>query len=177
MEGLASNAWAEIIGKAAVSPLGITALVVLVAGSVVIALIKPKDEAHIRLWAIITLLVFCGALVGAALYTAQPTALPPAAAKGAQTEGPSQQPSLPSTDAKGAKPAPPTSAAPPPPVTHAPARVDCGTAWTGWVDVGGAVGSPCPTGCSRGAELGQSFRAVGFPPRPQVKHKFQCWRE
>jgi hypothetical protein len=49
-------------------------------------------------------------------------------------------------------------------------------AWTGWINVGGDVGNPCPPGCERGAELGQSFRAVGFPPRPQVKHKFQCWR-
>jgi hypothetical protein len=59
----------------------------------------------------------------------------------------------------------------------AAARTDCGTAWSGWVDVGGGVGNPCPSGCTRGEELGQSYRVVGFPPRPQTKHKFQCWRQ
>jgi hypothetical protein len=55
-------------------------------------------------------------------------------------------------------------------------RVDCGRHWTGWVDVGSRVGSPCPSGCERGQEVGQSLRMVHFPPRPQIKHKFQCWR-
>ena len=185
-ELVASNAWAEIIGKAAVSPLGITALVVLVAGTVVVTLIKRTDKPHVRLGAIGILFTFCGVLASVSLYTAEPTALPPVAAQEAKTEGPSQQPPLPSSGSKGVEspqPTPTTPAAPPPlakappPLAKAPARVDCGTAWTGWIDAGRAVGNPCPKGCPRGAELGQSFRAVGFPPRPQIKHKFQCWHE
>jgi len=56
------------------------------------------------------------------------------------------------------------------------ARQDCGTAWSEWIDVGKDVGNPCPAGCNRGNELGKSIRMVGFPPRPQAKHKFQCWK-
>jgi hypothetical protein len=122
-------------------------------------------------------MVFCGGLMGAAIYSVRPTALPPAAAAAAKAEEPSQQP--PPATPQPPAPAPPAASQPttppPPPVTAA--RTDCGTAWTGWVDVGGSVGNPCPAGCTRGAELGQSYRAVGFPPRPQTKHKFQCWRE
>lgn len=65
---------------------------------------------------------------------------------------------------------------PPPAQPPAPTRQDCGEHWTGWIEVGGGVGSPCPTGCSRGREVGQSHRFVGIPSRPQTKHKFQCWR-
>lgn len=175
MENFEPSAWAEIIAKAAVSPLGIAALALLIVGFVVVNLIRPADKPHFRLTAIVILMVFCGGLMGAAIYSARPTALPPAAAAGAQTEGPSQQPpasqSSPSAPSVPAQPAGSASA----PVTAA--RTDCGTAWSGWVDAGGAVGNPCPSGCTRGAELGQSYRAVGFPPRPQTKHKFQCWRE
>ena len=76
---------------------------------------------------------------------------------------------------------PPASAPSAPPRSVPPAvalrRVDCGESWTGWVTVGGAVGNPCPSGCERGREVGQDYRSVGLlPPRPQVKHKFQCWR-
>ena len=53
---------------------------------------------------------------------------------------------------------------------------DCGTAWSDWIKVGKGVGNPCPMNCNRGNELGKSIRMVGFPPRPQVKHKFQCWK-
>jgi hypothetical protein len=55
-------------------------------------------------------------------------------------------------------------------------RVDCGEYWTNWIEVGGAVGNPCPEGCERGNETSQAYRLVGFPPRPQTKHKFQCWK-
>jgi hypothetical protein len=52
---------------------------------------------------------------------------------------------------------------------------DCGRFWTGWKEVGEAVGNPCPRGCARGEEVGDDYRSVGLPPRPQHKHKFQCY--
>ena len=52
---------------------------------------------------------------------------------------------------------------------------DCGSHWTGWISVGGGVGSPCPAGCERGEEVGQAGpRFVDFF-KPQFKHKFQCY--
>jgi hypothetical protein len=172
-EGYASEAWSEIISKAAVSPLGIIALVVLVTGFVVMTLVPRRSSTGARVLVVVLLLLFFGGLVVAAIYTVRPTTLPAAAAKGAEGEGPAHQPPV------APKPQEPPSAppaAPQPPVAQAPTRTDCGTAWTGWVNAGGGVGNPCPAGCERGAELGQSYRAVGFPPRPQAKHKFQCWR-
>ncbi len=57
-------------------------------------------------------------------------------------------------------------------------KVDCGQGWSSWVDVGSTVGSDmCPATCSRGEELGERFRVVGFPPRPQGSYKFQCWKK
>ena len=56
----------------------------------------------------------------------------------------------------------------------------CGDAWTGYHGCSGGVGNPCPTlgaACTiRGKELGKHPRTVGFPPRCQVKEKFQCWK-
>lgn len=146
----ASNAWAEIVAQAAVSPLGISALVILVVGFVILALVRPGDSVFMRLTSIVLLLIFCGALTIVAFYHVQPTTAPPEHAQsGAQSPA-----SVPITSAK----------------------VDCGIVWSGWINVGGAVGNPCPSECFRGDELGQSYRIVGFPPRPQVQHKFQCWR-
>ena len=163
-----TSAWAEIIAKAAVSDLGIAALAILVVGSVILALIRPSDHPKIRVTVVILLMVFCGGLMGAAIYSAQPVALSAQLAVGATEEGPSQQ--LLADIPPEASPAPTTAVA----STPKP-RADCGTAWTGWIDVGGGVGNPCPSNCTRGAELGQSYRVVGFPPRAQTKHKFQCW--
>jgi disulfide bond formation protein DsbB len=132
MENYASSAWSEIIAKAAVSPLGIAALVVLVVGVVVVTLIRPTDKPRFRLSVVIILMVFCGALMGASIYGARPTSLPAAAAAGAQTEGPSQQPPVSATVA-----APGATATSSPPNGIAVAHTDCGTAWTGWVNVGG----------------------------------------
>ncbi len=53
---------------------------------------------------------------------------------------------------------------------------DCGDRWTGWIEVGGAVGNPCDQGCQRGDRLGDAFRLVGLPTRPQYKTKFKCFR-
>jgi hypothetical protein len=61
-------------------------------------------------------------------------------------------------------------------VAQVSGQIDCGTAWTDWVDPGVVVGNPCPQGCTRGAELAREFKAVGFPPHPQVRYRFQCWR-
>lgn len=145
----ASSAWSEIITSAAGSPLGISALVILVVGFVILGLVRRDDSGAVRLGAIVLLLLFCGGLVVAASYTVKPTITKPESAvagSGGATSVPSSR------------------------------MVDCGTAWSGWIEVGGAVGNPCPSGCSRGEELGQSYRVVGFPPRPQTQHKFQCWR-
>ena len=164
----ASSAWAEIIAKAAVSPLGISALAILVVGFIILALVRRGDSVATRIGAITLLLVFCGGLVTAAIYSVQANSAPTQN----QTEAApsSSAPTLPSPNT----PAPaPTSAAPP---ALSSARIDCGTEWSGWIEIGGPVGNPCPSACARGDELGQSYRAVGLPPRPQTKHKFQCWR-
>lgn len=54
--------------------------------------------------------------------------------------------------------------------------IDCGDRWTGWKEIGQAVGNPCDEGCQRGDRLGDKFRLVGFPPRPQTSTKFRCFR-
>lgn len=176
METYASNAWAEIIAKSAVSPLGISALVLLIVGFVVICLVKPSDKVSVRLSVLGILLLFCGALVGVAFYGVEPTTLSPSAEKSAEGIGPVPAPPVVVSEAPPPKP-PPPSLLPKPQVKQPPARIDCGAAWTGWLSLGAGVGNPCPKGCARGAELGQSYRAVDFPPKPQVKRKFQCWQE
>lgn len=164
----ASSAWAQIIASAAISPLGVSALVILVVGFVILALIRRNDAGAMRLGAIVLLLICCGGLVLVASYNVKPTIVPPE---------PSVILAQPPVVAQSPPPAPSTPpAAVTAPASPPPARIDCGTAWSGWIEVGGAVGNPCPSGCSRGEELGQSYRAVGFPPRPQTQHKFQCWR-
>lgn len=162
-------AWAEIIRAAAVSPLGIAALALLIMAFGVYRLIDPKDKPWVRLSAIVTLMVTCFGLMGAAVYSANPTVPSREVAEGSKSEEPSAP-----------RPKPPPGVTPPG-VTPPPAvnltRKDCGTFWSGWIEVGGGVGSPCPANCTRGEELGQAYRVVGFPPRPQTKHKFQCWQE
>jgi hypothetical protein len=155
----APSAWSEIIAQAAVSPLGISALVILVVGFTILALVRRGDTVATRLTSIILLLIFCAGLVAVAFYKVQPSVTRPETSPSYQT--------VPTSPAL-----PPTS---PPPAPPASTRLDCGTAWSAWIDVGGAVGNPCPSGCSRGDELGQSYRVVGLPPRPQTQHKFQCW--
>ena len=186
METFAPSAWAEIIAKAAVSPLGIAALVSLIVGFVALALFQRSDKAVTRLGVIALLMLFCGGLMGAAVYGVRPVAPSPQVAQGAPGT-PATAPAAPSSASAAASGAAsqalPTAAGPVPAITAAVttppavARADCGSHWTGWKEVGGAVGSPCPDGCGRGDELGQSYRIVGFPPRPQTQHKFQCWRQ
>src|SRR5437016_3701088 len=73
----ASNAWAEIIANAAVSPLGISALVILVIGFVDLALIRRDDKIAARLITVALLLIFCGGLLTAAFYKVNPTVAQP----------------------------------------------------------------------------------------------------
>jgi hypothetical protein len=141
-------------------------------GFVVIALIRRNDKPSTRLGAITLLLVFSGGLVGAASYFVRPTSLPPSSNAEAQSDTPSVQPPESTPPAATATPTAPSTSTT---VQQAQVRTDCGTAWTGWIDLGGGVGNPCPLGCTRGAELGQSLRVVGVL-RAQIKHKFQCWR-
>jgi hypothetical protein len=192
MENYAPSAWAEIISKAAISPLGVAALVSLIVGFVVLALFFRSDKAEVRLGAVALLMVFCAVLMFAAIYSARPVApsatIAAGAASAAARASSSVLPSPPPASTAAATVATPstspassaagTTRNDPPVVVVAPApRTDCGARWSGWIEVGGAVGNPCPPGCSRGAELGQSYRVVGFPPRPQTQHNFQCWRE
>lgn len=160
----ASSAWAEIVAKAAVSPLGISALAILVVGFITLALVRRGDSVATRIGAIILLLVFCGGLA----ISVQPNSTPTQKQTGAAPS--SSASTLPTSNSSAPVR---TSAAPP---TLSSARTDCGMEWSGWIEIGGPVGNPCPSGCARGDELGQSYRAVGLLPRPQTKHKFQCWR-
>lgn len=152
------DAWSAIIGRAAVSSLGIAALSLLIVGSVITAIIRPTDKAGLRFAVIVILVVFCGGLFLGAIYGVKP------AAGSTATAG--------ATQAASDSPAERS-----PPVAATQARVDCGASWTGWINVGGGVGDPCPSQCTRGNEIGQAYRVVGFPPRPQTRHKFQCWRK
>lgn len=196
MNAYASDAWNAIIREAAVSPLGIMALALLVAGFVVLMLVKRSDKPAFRLAAIFLLLFFCGGLAMAAIYVAEPTVDAPRspASKVAEATPPAQ----PGTAQPPAAPAAPDKrlSSPAPEVRRgierraakplsspgvaarsaAPAPVDCGIAWTDWADVRSSVPNPCPAGCTPGTTLAQSFRAAGFPPRAQVKQKLQCLR-
>ena len=174
MDNFASSAWSQIIGSAAVSNLGIAALTILVVGFVVLALIGRKDRLQVRVTVIVLLMLFCGALLGVGIYTTHPTTASAVRSSGGGASGSAGT----GTTARSAASSEGTSVAAQRPESHpelVTARSDCGTSWTGWVDPGGGVGNPCPANCARGDELGQSYRVVGFPPRPQTKHKFQCW--
>src|SRR5262245_37323595 len=161
-----SEQLAIAIEAAIKSPVAFLSLVLIVLAIVLPKLISKDDHKGIRYAVVISLLVF--AFAGFSLtvlgnyLAAEPKmddARPPV------VERPT--------------PADAQVGTAPPPEPRRPAesrRVDCGTAWTRWIEVGGGVGNPCPAGCERGAELGQSYRAVGFPPRPQTRHNFQCWR-
>lgn len=170
------NPWAEIIGKAAVSHLGISALIILVLGSVIIALVKPTDSSRFRFAAITMLFLFCSSLLTAAFYTATPTTLPSPDTTNVQSEKPSTQPPEPT------RPRAPV-------VTSMESisfelgdivtveKIDCGTAWTGWIEANDDAENPCPGSCTQGNELGLSYRAVGLLPQLQIKYKFQCWKK
>lgn len=189
MGATTSEAWAEIFKDAVTSPLGIIGLAILVAGSVVITLFRPQDKPSMKLAALAMLLLFCGGAIFVALYFTEPIITVTQQAPNDAPESPVQ----PHSRSQGAlsiiasqaaaataqlklaqAPAPPS--APRPPAENG--RASCGTEWTQWVDVkdGSDVQDPCPPACTRGPELARSFRVVGFPPRPQARYMFQCWR-
>ncbi|NOQ36351.1 MAG: hypothetical protein GQ569_10720 [Methylococcaceae bacterium] len=70
----------------------------------------------------------------------------------------------------------------PPPVipeiasTAVPATTsaECGEHWSKWTAVGRNITDPCPENCQKGQSLETEKRLQGFPPKPQIKHKFQC---
>jgi hypothetical protein len=174
-----ADPWSRIIDEAAVavSPVGIGAIVVVIAGFVVIGLVRPADRATVWLAVIVLLTIFCFGLVGIAIYGVRPRAtaasdliwtpdleIPPQVTERIPSSSPSSKTAVANSVARSAN----AQAGTP--------KLDCGTAWSAWTDAGGGVDDPCPTSCSRGEELGLSYRRVGFPPRPQTKHKFQCWR-
>ncbi len=175
MDAITTSGWSEIISAAATSPEGIIALVILAVGTLATRLFPPNDKAFIRLSVfLISVLAFVGVAM-ASLYNVRPAKLTEnesipkmagvAASPSTKPESVVTQPSVVET-----LPLPPLA----PTQTN---RMDCGQNWTGWIEVGGAVGSPCNKGCYRGEELGQKYRLVGFPPRPQTQHKFQCWHD
>ncbi|MBN2700327.1 MAG: hypothetical protein JXR29_02635 [Methylothermaceae bacterium] len=151
------EAWTAVFKYAVTSPLGIIGLIVLVAGSVVIALFRSEDNPRTKLYVVTMMFLFFGVLVTVAVYQVQPT--------------------VPVTDEMLASASTPAAPRVRSAGSQLSGKVDCGTAWTGWVEPGASVGDPCPSGCARGAELARRFQVVGFPPQPQVKYKFQCWRK
>jgi len=161
--------------KTAVSgPSGFLGLALIVLGTLALKVIDQKDRPALRYTVFFLILVIALSGVGWSVYghytaSANSVFVP---AK-AETSPPAIDGS-----ASGANSQAPNSSAPRSPAASVASaqRIDCGQVWTGWVNVGSGVGDPCPSGCVRGNELGQSYRAVGFPPRPQTQHKFQCWR-
>jgi len=122
----APSAWAEIISKAAVSPMGIAALVSLIVGLVILVLISPKDKPIIRLTALFLLMLFCSGLFIGAIYIVRPVLLSPIVSKGAADP-------IPTTPKPTTQPVPAPVPAPVAPASVA--RTDCGAHWTGWIEV------------------------------------------
>lgn len=175
MEAYAPQAWSQIIASAAVSPLGIAALIVLIVGFVILTLFRHEDRPQARFLVIGLLMLFCVALFAGSIYSVRPVAASAVVARGAgEPSPPGENASVPSAANSTSHSASVRTEADENQRLVAP-RADCGSSWTGWVNPGAGVGDPCPQSCSRGDELGQSYRLVGFPPRPQTKHKFQCW--
>ncbi len=176
---MAVSAFSAIITEAAVSPLGIIALCCLLFAFLAIRFFHDVNP-YIRLFVFLILFGgFCGLFL-LSTYNAQPVI----EVASAETNSTALTPAEPRPNTKPVpvhEPLPtptPTPMPEPQPVTRTVTeKVDCGAHWTGWKEVGAGIGSPCPSGCYRGDELGQSYRSVGFPPRPQAKKKFQCWRD
>jgi hypothetical protein len=158
-----SSDLADALKTAVSGPSGFLALALIVLGGLASKIVdRQRDKPALRYTVFFLVLAIALGGVGWSVsghYSARVNPIyVPAAPSAAHPSAPSSVSAKPATE--------PT----------APTRVDCGIAATGWVNVGGGVGDPCPSGCVRGAELGQSYRAVGFPPRPQTQHRFQCWR-
>ena len=179
-----ADAWVAIIEAAMKDPLGIIALVVLVGGGVVFGIFR-SDDSRTKLWAVAIMFVFFTVFVGVAIYKVEPTEkrspadetgktvrlelasllIPDALVPGSSLKLASFVRSN-STETAG---------------TRTPLKLvqtsNCGTAWTKWIAPGHDVENPCPPECNRGNELARSFRVIGFPPKAQVRYKFQCWQK
>lgn len=51
---------------------------------------------------------------------------------------------------------------------------DCGQHWSDWTALGRKVQDPCPEGCQKSQLLETIKQAQGFPPKPKIRHKYQC---
>ncbi len=175
------NVFAEIIKAAAVSPLGIVALCCLLFAFLAIKFF-PNTNQWIRLFVFI--LLFSG-FIGSffvSIYGVQPamaSKLTLSSAEDVALEPPQTVATHPeSNEIKVDDELTLKQVDSEPSIAQTEVRrVDCGGHWSNWRDAGQGSNNPCPSGCYRGAELGQSYRVVGFPPRPQIKNKFQCWRD
>ncbi len=182
------QAFSQIIKAAAVSSLGLAALVVLVISFVGLKLFGPRDRPGVRVLVFLVLVSVSVSVFAAGVYGAQPTlpgrdetkaaSLPSAVRP--QPPAPAPPTAPPARPEGPRRPSPSAAMAARPhaliPETASASRADCGKATTAWIPTGGAVGNPCPAGCTQGAELTRVYRVVGFPPRPQGKYEFKCWR-
>ena len=171
----------EIIIAAAASPLGILALILLIIGVIAYRFFIRSSEA-VKLTVFFTLVGLSIVAFGTAFYTTEVTLPPDVNAMREETvaevivEKNTQAERKTMTAAKAAEPLIAGAAKKPVKVDKAAEsrKPVCSNAWTDWIDIRKPAGNPCPTGCSRGDELEKKLRMVGFPPRPQVKYKFQC---
>lgn len=161
------SVWPAIISSAAASPLGLAALALLAVSLVSMYLFGPKDSSQLRVTVIVLLSIFCGGLFGGAVYSARPSRLSQTTSASNATASADHVTPLTSNQSLSAASHTPLvkNVQPPASALSAHERVGCGSAWTGWVEVGGGVADPCPFQCVRGDELGQSYRVVGFPPK------------
>jgi hypothetical protein len=53
---------------------------------------------------------------------------------------------------------------------------DCGTTWSPWREIGYGLTNSCEFGCYRGLTLRKQMRLRGFPPWPQTRREYQCWK-
>jgi hypothetical protein len=165
------------IATTLVSPAGFLALALIVLAIVVPRLVEPGKKPHKLAYVVVVAIIFMAltgfswTVYGNYVSRSDSVFVPRVSANEPAKKPETASSSIANVASRTAQQ--PHVAAP----AGAPVRKDYGIAWTAWIDVGGGVGDPCPGSCTRGAELGQSYRVVGFPPRPQTKHKFQCWRE
>lgn len=180
-----TSAFVEIIKDAATSALGIVALCCLLFAYLTVRLSGPVST-RIRFTVFVTLFAGFVGLLLASTYRVTPAVANPALVS--IDDVPAKQASgSPSAVAEAAvvEETPESrilstdeyEASFEPRIRVLEQRVDCGQLWAGWGETGVDVGDPCPEGCYRGQEFGQRYRVVGFPPVPEVKHKFQCWRD
>lgn len=187
------NAFALVIEEAAKSPLGIVALMILLLGILAFFFFR-KEKVQIKL------IVFSSLLIGFFLFgykTYNVEAYKVTEVPDQNEPSATEKKVVKKTESKISKPATTKS-------TKAAARVMttkssrtaskkpvgslaaststkrkspvCTDQTTGWLRVGSKIPDPCKDGCKKAKELGKSYRVSGFPPRPEIKYKFQCSR-